>query len=94
MMSSAAYKHLHKLYESARINLDTRENEIDSEASATTTVESFSGHHLPKAALEILQGNRSQQQQQQVRSNKNDGAGRSREKIDSITRDLSNVDLD
>jgi hypothetical protein len=85
MISSAAYKHLQKLYDSARTNLDERENEIDGESS--------SGHHLPKAALDILQGNRSEP----VRNASNESKqqqSRSKEKIDSITRDLSNVDVD
>lgn len=65
--------------------------EIDSNEStplviAITTPESLS-HHLPSAALAILRGNNLQQQQPKQ-------PHRNKAKIDSITRDLSNVDLD
>ncbi|KAG5675332.1 hypothetical protein PVAND_005242 [Polypedilum vanderplanki] len=89
MISSSAYRHLQKLYSSARVNLDTRENEIDS----VTIESSSSGQHLPKAAIDILQGNRSENQVRN-NNNNNNANSRSKEKIDSITRDLSNVDLD
>jgi hypothetical protein len=52
--------------------------------TTTTTTEQSLSHHLPPAALAILRESRSQQPQQQ----------RSKEKIDSITRDLANVELD
>lgn len=62
-----------------------RSNESGPVVIAITANESLS-HHLPSAALAILRGNNLQQQPKQPHRNK--------AKIDSITRDLSNVDLD
>jgi hypothetical protein len=56
-------------------------NEPTSETTTTKTTEQSLSHHLPPAALAILRESRSQQQ-------------KSKEKIDSITRDLANVELD
>jgi hypothetical protein len=92
MISSSAYRHLQKLYENAKVNLDASENEIDSET--VTTEAPSSGHHLSQAALDILRGNGGSEQVLRNKSTSNNSANRSREKIDSITRDLSNVDLD
>ncbi|XP_070503112.1 uncharacterized protein snsl [Chironomus tepperi] len=82
-ISASAIQQLKKLYESAEKNNsnDTIENE-------SKTEEPLSVQHLPKAALDILQQSNNQQQ---LVSNKNN---RSKERIDSITRDLANVDLD
>lgn len=93
-----ALHQLQKLYQKSGSSVETEEEqelqnesvEIDSNESgpvviAITTTESLS-HHLPSAALAILRGNNLQQQPKQPLRNK--------AKIDSITRDLSNVDLD
>lgn len=98
-ISPIALQQLRQLYQKsgtieAEEEEDERENKVENDSSnesgpivkvlAITTPESFS-HHLPSAALAILKGNNLKQQQQPYRS---------REKIDSITKDLSNVDLD
>lgn len=97
-ISPMALHQLQKLYQKSGSSVETEEEqelqnesvEIDSNESgpvviAITTTESLS-HHLPSAALAILRGNNLQQQPKQPLRNK--------AKIDSITRDLSNVDLD
>ena len=98
-ISPMALHQLQKLYQKSGSSVETEEEqelqqnesvEIDSNESgpvviAITTTESLS-HHLPSAALAILRGNNLQHQPKQPHRNK--------AKIDSITRDLSNVDLD
>ncbi|CAG9798328.1 unnamed protein product [Chironomus riparius] len=84
-ISASALQQLKKLYESAEKN-KTNETENDSR-----TEEPLSVQHLPKAALDILQQPNNPQHKLRFVNNKNN---RSKERVDSITRDLANVDLD
>lgn len=69
------------------VEIDSNESTPVVKVLAITTPESLS-HHLPSAALAILRGNNLQQQR------KTPPPHRTKDKIDSITKDLSNVDLD
>lgn len=90
-ISPSALHQLQRLYQKSG-TVDTEEDEtsesveIDSNetvvVSKVAMTEQSLSHHLPPAAISILRGNNSQQPH------------RSKDKIDSITRDLSNVDLD
>lgn len=93
-IAPSALQQLQRLYQKAG-----RENEVEDDGEsasiesnesssspvievATATISESFSHQLPPVVVAILRENRSQQPH------------RSREKIDSITRDLSNVDLD
>lgn len=105
-ISASALHQLQKLYESAERSRNS--DEITNEnLNNKTTEEPLSVHHLPKAALDILQQPNNPQYTLQLDTNetnhnnnnknntlRNNSNKRSKEKIDSITRDLSNVDLD
>lgn len=93
-ISPSALQQLQRLYQKAgtenEIDDESESASIDSNESssspvvnvATATISESFSHQLPPVVVAILRENRSQQPH------------RSKEKIDSITRDLSNVDLD